>query len=152
MAILFLSYDQMKSMLPPWSQSLPIHSVLGGFSGALAGWLTTPLDVVKTNILLADKIRYLNPSLLRFAAPDAALKSSPGKVCGKIKMQTFSSLAPSTETSISMPAVAKRIVSKHGACGLMTGAVARSFWWFGICSIFFPSYEMLKECFVFINY
>eukprot|EP00127_Corallochytrium_limacisporum_P001868 Clim_evm23s88 gene=Clim_evmTU23s88 len=66
MAVLFVSYEQFKVWKiristadsrrndhpdKPWSDGETV--LWGGFSGALAGWSTTPFDVVKTRIMTA---------------------------------------------------------------------------------------------------
>jgi solute carrier family 25 S-adenosylmethionine transporter 26 len=75
-------------------------TIFGGVSGALAGFLTTPFDVIKTRIMTARGV-----------------------------------LAPSFSSTVGT------IWNSGGSRAFLVGATARSFWWFGICSVFFPLYE-----------
>lgn len=77
-------------------------TLFGGLSGSLAGFLTTPMDFVKTQIMTSDR-------------------------------------------KISISNVVKQTVAKHGVKTLFTGGIARSTWWFCVCSVFFP-YVILCLC------
>ncbi|KAI9495939.1 mitochondrial carrier domain-containing protein [Zychaea mexicana] len=84
--------------------------VYGGVSGFLAGYLTTPMDVIRTRII--TERRHQQP----VTATDMTRR-----------MLYQASGKPS------------RMYREFFA-----GAMPRSCWWFGICAIFFPTYETLK--------
>lgn len=109
MVILFASYESGKLYGPhehlfknPFIDTSWHAMTYGGLSGALAGWLTTPFDVVKTKIM-------------------------------------------TSKTSLPAHVLAKKLWRTMGLRVFFTGATARSAWWLGICGIFFPSYEFMKQ-------
>ncbi|ORZ31679.1 mitochondrial carrier domain-containing protein [Catenaria anguillulae PL171] len=84
-------------------------TLFGGISGALAGFTTTPLDVLRTRVLTtATAVQQARPK---------------GIVSGLTDIYR----------------------QDGGVKALYRGAVARSAWWFCVCSIFFPTYEAVKE-------
>jgi solute carrier family 25 S-adenosylmethionine transporter 26 len=111
MVILFTTYDAFKN-----SHSVKINqgrkdfieisklssTFFGGVSGFLAGFFTTPFDVIKTKIM-------------------------------------------TTKGSANAFTVARLVYKDVGPRGFFVGAGARSVWWFGVCSMFFPIYEFTKE-------
>ena len=121
MTILFSSYEAMK-MYSQRSLMAQTHldeeevqrigymrSIMyGGLSGGMAGYVTTPFDVIKTQIMLHKTSHHGDTSMLK---------------------------------------VAKEIYARRGVQGFFIGSVARSGWWFGVCSIFFPIYEGCKRRF-----
>jgi len=107
MVILFSSYELLKAEYQQRHGGAvtiptPAATLFGGLSGALAGYLTTPMDVVKTRIMV-----------LQGQSTTIGIREALRSV-GTWRM-------------------------------LWTGATARSVWWLGICSIFFPSYEATKS-------
>lgn len=83
----------------------------GGVSGFLAGYLTTPMDVLRTRMITSQK--HSNGVSLSAWQTARYLARASGSVAMTYK--TF-----------------------------FSGSLSRSVWWFGICSIFFPTYETLK--------
>lgn len=75
MVILFTCYDEMKKYGASQSGNLSLlqSTIFGGLSGALAGYLTTPMDVLKTRIMLSKDMSQRNISsmtyLLKHEAP-----------------------------------------------------------------------------------
>eukprot|EP00928_Gymnodinium_smaydae_P082331 TRINITY_DN65691_c0_g1_i1.p1 TRINITY_DN65691_c0_g1~~TRINITY_DN65691_c0_g1_i1.p1 ORF type:complete len:357 (+),score=37.62 TRINITY_DN65691_c0_g1_i1:60-1130(+) len=109
MVVLFFSYEQFKSwkirltfathgpaqMFSPWSD---VETILwGGISGAIAAFVTTPFDVIKTRIMTSQKRLTISSAVRGIPINDMFLGAGP-----------------------------------------------RSAWWFGVCSIFFATYERLR--------
>ncbi|KAL7752440.1 hypothetical protein RI367_001974 [Sorochytrium milnesiophthora] len=114
MMILLSSYEGLKRRQSP-SSSPAMLMVLGGLSGAVAGFLTTPCDVLRTQQLTAAT-RY--PT----ASGSAGGSSSGGGVISSLK---------------------RMHQTQGGLRALYRGSLARGASWFGICSVFFPVYEVV---------
>lgn len=97
-----------------------MRSILyGGISGSLAGYFTTPMDVLRTRVI-AQKVT---------TQPMTVMEMSKYMVNKAWSQPNTSSLRKSMNT----------------CNAFFVGAVPRSIWWFGICGIFFPTYETLKS-------
>lgn len=109
MTILFTTYESFKQFhhISQRSSSLTHFTLYGGISGSIAGFLTTPFDVVRTRIMTGEK-------------GDGTIK-----IC-KLLMKEASREEGILRT-------------------FYKGSIARSAWWFGVCSLFFPIYENLKD-------
>ncbi|KAI8137645.1 mitochondrial carrier domain-containing protein [Fennellomyces sp. T-0311] len=84
--------------------------VYGGISGFMAGYFTTPMDVVRTRMI--TERRHQHPvSALEMTR--RMFRQAAGKPTNMYRE-------------------------------FFAGAMPRSLWWFGICGIFFPTYETLK--------
>ena len=126
MVILFVTYDQLKAYSVEGSRmnadksglgSKSLDSIYkiklrggeamayGGIAGALAGWLTTPFDVIKTRIMT-----HADP---------------------KTRPSFFSA--------------SRKLNAENGIRSFFVGAGPRSCWWFCVCSIFFQTYEGMKD-------
>ncbi|KAI7878047.1 mitochondrial carrier, partial [Lichtheimia hyalospora FSU 10163] len=95
-----------------WEADIPtMRSILyGGVSGFLAGYFTTPMDVLRTRMITEKKRQAVSVvSVAQNMYRNA--QGSPIRVYREF----------------------------------FAGAMPRSMWWFGICGIFFPTYETLKS-------
>jgi hypothetical protein len=90
----------------------------GGVSGFLAGYFTTPMDVLRTRMIAQRSVQ-------------------PMTVMGTAQAMVAKACYPSHMGPI------RKTYNTFNA--FFTGSIPRSLWWFGICGIFFPTYETLKS-------
>lgn len=110
-------------------------AIFGGVSGSIAGFCTTPFDVIKTKIITANKTKDANAH----ARPN--MRSAIQRIAADAR-KSFLARQPS-ERSESM---AQRLAyGKHVTKAFFVGAVPRASWWFCVCGIFFPTYERMKK-------
>jgi hypothetical protein len=136
------SSDAMDSDDDPMTITTVRSTLFGGVSGALAGFLTTPFDVIKTKVMTSQA------AYAAGAARDGVASTRMLDVARQLYSAQKAILTASKSTSAAMPAgvvadtaphVGSRIAAAIGPSSVFfTGAAARSVWWFGICSIFFP--------------
>ncbi|RKP26361.1 mitochondrial carrier domain-containing protein, partial [Syncephalis pseudoplumigaleata] len=93
-------------------------TLFGGVSGAMAGFLTTPFDVIKTRVMTETRGGLGTASL--------SVRDAARRIMAEARVHP----RPGT---LAMARV------------FFAGAVPRSVWWFCICSLFFPVYERTKE-------
>ncbi|KAI7856195.1 mitochondrial carrier domain-containing protein [Circinella umbellata] len=90
--------------------------VYGGISGFMAGYFTTPMDVIRTRMI--TERRHLGTP------------ASAGRVTVMDMTKRMWAQAQGRPVKVYRE--------------FFAGAMPRSIWWFGICGIFFPTYETLK--------
>ncbi len=141
MTILFASYEGMKLYSPLTSDSMAICIMYGGCSGGLAGFITTPFDVIKTRVMLTGQqsIKATKDQ------PSFMLSRSKKQEASSSMARAYSTSSTSTNATPSMVTVARTVWRNQGIGGFFVGAIPRSVWWFCVCSIFFPTYEGMKR-------
>eukprot|EP00842_Homolaphlyctis_polyrhiza_P001901 jgi/Hompol1/2711/HPOL_003016-RA len=142
MVILFSTYETLKMHhdTPVWpssqtrssTQTTVAHcpdeisklksTLFGGLSGGLAGFMTTPFDVVRTRIM-TDKTMTSRSQSIASIICEISHKAVSERAVGRPSL--FAPVAP-----------------------FFKGALPRSVWWFCVCSIFFPMYECSNAAFL----
>ncbi|KAF9165102.1 hypothetical protein DFQ26_000601 [Actinomortierella ambigua] len=152
MVILFTTYENFKAfhtrnMMPP-PQPLstdpnvlansPVEvkipamtsTLFGGISGFLAGYFTTPMDVVRTRIMTFKK-----------SGNARGIDLSMTGVTQQIYREAVAQTSGRTSGGI------VQAIRQGGNIyrAFFVGSTPRSVWWFCVCSIFFSTYEVMKQ-------
>ncbi|RUS20095.1 mitochondrial carrier domain-containing protein [Endogone sp. FLAS-F59071] len=118
-----------------------LKSILfGGVSGFLAAYFTTPMDVMRTRMITYKR------SIVSASTSTVASSSSSSSAASMTEIARHilrSALAKDPSARVGSTIVMDDAVRVYRA--FFVGAVPRSLWWFGICSIFFPVYEGMKS-------
>jgi len=146
MVILFTTYENFKAYHtrtlrtqitsdPNYIASSPVEvkipamtsTLFGGISGFLAGYFTTPMDVIRTRIMTFKKSTVVPQNLSMTGISKDMYRQAMSEVKG----------GQGVVRSVRVGASMYRT--------FFVGAIPRSLWWFCVCSIFFSTYEIMKQ-------
>ncbi|GJJ73946.1 hypothetical protein EMPS_06304 [Entomortierella parvispora] len=154
MVILFTTYENFKAYHtrtlrtqitsdPNYIASSPVEvkipamtsTLFGGISGFLAGYFTTPMDVIRTRIMTFKKTAVLPSSSHLAAVQDLSMTG----ISRDMYHQAISEVKGGRGVVRSVRVGASMYKT------FFVGAIPRSLWWFCVCSIFFSTYEVMKQ-------
>ncbi|KAG0335652.1 hypothetical protein BG000_007344 [Podila horticola] len=154
MVILFTTYENFKAFHisnmqtaitsdPSYVASSPVEvkipamtsTLFGGISGFLAGYFTTPMDVIRTRIMTFKKAAGVPKGLVQ----DISMTG----ISREMYQQAIQQAAARSVRSNGVVQSMRQGQSIYRA--FFVGSIPRSMWWFCVCSIFFSTYEVMKQ-------